>query len=123
MTDVEYRQLKQDIATTRKIITNATAQYRKRKLGLQQKSQLKDIESAYAELNDYGSKDDIQEVFGYGEITDDERAHLLDLWDGRELARAASKKYENRVTEMLERAWRSIDTPYMEDINWRKINR
>lgn len=122
MTEIEYRQLKQDIATARKIITNATAQYRKRKLGLKQKSELKDLAAAYADLEGYSSPEDIQDAYGYDMITDAERSRLIDLWDGRELARAANKKYEDRVTEMLERAWCGIDTPYIEDMEEYKHN-
>lgn len=114
--DSEYRQLKQDIATARKIIANATAQYRKRKLGLQKKRQLKNLQEAYADLNDYGNRDDIIEAYGYGIISESERDRLLDLWDGRELSKKASETYEDRVIDMLGVAYRAVDRAYLDDL-------
>lgn len=115
--EVEYRQIKKDIATARKIIANATVQYRKRKLGLRNKEQMEHPNTAYADLDGYGSRDDISEAYGYGDITDAERDRLCDLWDGRELARTANKRYEDRVTDMLDTAYRAVDHAYIDALD------
>jgi hypothetical protein len=115
--EVEYRQIKKDIAVARKIIANATVQYRKRKLGLRNKEEMEHPDTAYTDLDGYGSRDDIAEAYGYGDITDAERDRLWDLWDGRELARTANKRYEDRITDMLDTAYRAVDHTYVDALD------
>lgn len=61
------------------------------------------------------SMEQIQDAYGYGEITADRRDKLTDLWEAREAAknsRKGSDKYTDLVTEMLETAIRRVGGEY-----------
>lgn len=61
----------------------------------------------------------IQEAYGYGEITSDRRDKLTDLWEAREAAQRKGKKdgkYHDLVTDMLARAIHSVGNEYAEEI-------
>lgn len=69
----------------------------------------------FAELEDWESMEQIQDAYGYGEITADRRDKLTDLWEAREAARNSRKgadKYHDLVTEMLETAIRRVGNEY-----------
>ena len=69
----------------------------------------------FAELEGWESMEQIQDAYGYGEITADKRDKLTDLWEAREAARSSRKgadKYHDLVTEMLETAIRRVGNEY-----------
>lgn len=69
----------------------------------------------FAELESWESIEQIQDAYGYGEITADRRDKLTDLWEAREAARNSRKgadKYHDLVTEMLETAIRRVGNEY-----------
>ena len=70
----------------------------------------------FAELEGWESMEQIQDAYGYGEITADRRDKLTDLWEARETARnsrkAGDSKYHDLVTEMLETAIRRVGNEY-----------
>lgn len=69
----------------------------------------------FAELKGWESMEQIQDAYGYGEITADRRDKLTDLWEAREDAknsRKGSDKYTDLVTEMLETAIRRVGNEY-----------
>lgn len=69
----------------------------------------------FAELEGWESMEQIQDAYGYGEITADRRDKLTDLWEAREAAknsRKGSDKYTDLVTEMLETAIRRVGGEY-----------
>ena len=69
----------------------------------------------FAELEGWESMEQIQDAYGYGEITADKRDKLTDLWEAREAARNSRKgegKYHDLVTEMLETAIRRVGSEY-----------
>lgn len=69
----------------------------------------------FAELEGWESMEQIQDAYGYGEITADRRDKLTDLWEAREAARNSRKgsdKYHDLVTEMLETAIRRVGNEY-----------
>lgn len=69
----------------------------------------------FAELEGWESMEQIQDAYGYGEITADKREKLTDLWEAREAARNSRKgsdKYTDLVTEMLETAIRRVGSEY-----------
>lgn len=73
----------------------------------------------FAELEGWESLDQIQEAYGYGEITSDRRDKLTDLWEAREAAQRKGKKdgkYHDLVTDMLARAIHSVGNEYAEEI-------
>lgn len=116
LSDIDYHELKRDITVARRIVENGIVQYRKRKLALRNKKQLDDPEAAYTELNDYSSQEDIRDAYGYELISEAEMDRLMGLWEGRERMRDARGKYNDRVTEMLEIAYRGIGESYLEQI-------
>lgn len=64
-------------------------------------------------------RDQIQEAYGYGEITSDRRDKLTDLWEAREAAQRKGKKdgkYHDLVTDMLARAIHSVGIEYADEI-------
>ena len=73
----------------------------------------------FAELEGWESLDQIQEAYGYGEITSDRRDKLTDLWEAREAAQRRGKKdgkYHDLVTDMLTRAIHSVGIEYADEI-------
>lgn len=69
----------------------------------------------FAELEGWESMEQIQDAYGYGEITADRRDKLTDLWEAREAVRSSRKgadKYHDLVTEMLETAIRRVGNEY-----------
>ena len=71
----------------------------------------------FAELEGWESMEQIQDAYGYGEITADKRDKLTDLWEAREASRDSRKgegKYHDLVTEMLEIAIRRCGEEYDE---------
>lgn len=71
----------------------------------------------FAELEGWESMEQIQDAYGYGEITADRRDKLTDLWEAREAARNSRKgadKYHDLVTEMLETAIRRVGNEYVD---------
>lgn len=73
----------------------------------------------FAELEGWESLEQIQEAYGYGEITSDRRDKLTDLWEAREAAQRKGKKdgkYHDLVTDMLTRAIRSVGNEYADEI-------
>lgn len=55
----------------------------------------------FAELEGWESMKQIQDAYGYGEITADRRDKLTDLWEAREAARNSRKGAERTSTTTL----------------------
>ena len=73
----------------------------------------------FAELEGWESLEQIQEAYGYGEITSDRRDKLTDLWEAREAAQRKGKKdgkYHDLVTDMLARAIHSVGNEHADEI-------
>jgi hypothetical protein len=98
---LEVKAIRKDISTAHTIIKNALQQYKKKMLKAKNKKQTEDL-SMFAELADYKNKQDIQEAYGYDNISHAEMHQLNDLWDIREQIIANNGKFTDRVTQMLE---------------------
>lgn len=109
---IELHLLEQDIETARKIIRQGLDQYIKRQIGARNKKQLADLEGLFAELSSYQERDEIVEIYGWGDISESEMNRLLTMWDARETARENAGKYADRVTEMLETTIRRVGSEY-----------
>ena len=116
MTPTELHLLQQDIDTARRIIRQGLGQYIKRQIGARNKKQAADLEGLFAELSPYQERDEIIEIYGWGDISEAEMNRLLTMWDAREIARQNAGKYADRVTEMLETAIRRVGSEYDEQI-------
>lgn len=103
--------------TARQAIQEAMNRYIKKKT--RARSVAKAEADPFAELEGWESLDQIQEAYGYGEITSDRRDKLTDLWEAREAAQRKGKKdgkYHDLVTDMLARAIHSVGIEYADEI-------
>lgn len=112
--DERYRieQIKKDRDTARKYIKDALARYRKDKTRSRSKAKAED---PFADLEPYSSREDIRDAFGWELITEKEMDRLIKLWDLREESKNKTT-LEDRVTEMLEQAFRACGSEYDEEI-------
>ena len=112
--DERYRieQIKTDRDTARKYIKDALARYRKDKTRSRSKAKAED---PFADLEPYSSREDIRDAFGWEIITEKEMDRLIKLWDLREESKNKTT-LEDRVTEMLELAFRACGSEYDEEI-------
>lgn len=111
----EIRTLQKDIATARGIIADGIARYIKQRLRLRSKKAAE--ENPFADLEGYNSRKDIQEAFGWEIITEAEMDRLNALWDAREASLSSSGKYEDCVTQMLERALNAMGDEYINQLS------
>lgn len=103
--------------TARQAIQEAVNRYIKKKT--RARSAAKAEADPFAELEGWESLEQIQEAYGYGEITSDRRDKLTDLWEAREAAQRKGKKdgkYHDLVTDMLARAIHSVGNEYADEI-------
>ena len=112
--DERYRieQIIKDRDTARKYIKDALARYRKDKTRSRSKAKAED---PFADLEPYSSREDIRDAFGWEIITEKEMDRLIKLWDLREESKNKTT-LEDRVTEMLELAFRACGSEYDEEI-------
>lgn len=111
----ELEQLRADLRKAGELIAGAVIRYRKEKL---KKKSLKAAaeEDEFAELEDYTSREDIRNCYGYDMITEAEMDRLFYLWDLREEQRKKKKDaaYEDGVTKMLHQAANAMEDKYRE---------
>lgn len=97
------------------VIQDGLTRYVKKKT--KARSMAKAEADPFDELEGWESMEQIQDAYGYGEITADKRDKLTDLWESREAARSSRKaadRYHDLVTEMLEVAIRRCGEEYAE---------
>lgn len=113
----EMADLRKDIMTASNAISDALARYRKTKL--RSRSKKKAQEDPFAELADYESRQQIQDDYGWGFITEKRMDYLIELWDAREESKKAggTDVYRDRVTEMLELALATVGANHMETLH------
>lgn len=109
----EAAEIRKDISTARSIIYDGISRYKKKMLRARSKKQADDL-SVFDELNDFNSREDIRDSYGWGFITETKMDRLMQMWDAREKLINDKGKFENRVTEMLERASLICAEPYIE---------
>ena len=109
----ELEALNADLRKVSELITNAVIRYRKEKLKKKSLKKAED-ENAFAELDDYSSRENIRDCYGYDMITEAEMDRLFYLWDLREEQRAKkrSEVYEDQVTKMLQQGLNAIEDRY-----------
>ena len=109
----ELDALNADLRKVSELITNAVIRYRKEKLKKRSLKKAED-ESAFSELDDYSTREDIRNCYGYDMITEAEMDRLFYLWDLREEQRTKkrSEVYEDQVTKMLQQGLNAIEDRY-----------
>lgn len=109
----ELDALNADLRKVSELITNAVIRYRKEKLKKKSLKKAED-ENAFAELEDYSSRENIRDCYGYDMITEAEMDRLFYLWDLREEQRTKkrSEVYEDQVTKMLQQGLNMIEDKY-----------
>jgi len=109
----EFKEIRKDIYTARNVIADGLARYKKKMLKARSKKQAEDL-SVFAVLDGFSSKLDIQNAYGYADITEDEMRRLYELWDLREEKITADGRFEDRVTQMLKRAMENIGEEFLD---------
>ena len=107
----EIASIKKDMDTARKYVRDALARYRKDKTRSRSKAKAED---PFVDLAEYTSRQDIQEAFGWGLISENEMDRLWNLWDLRENSKNKST-LDDRVTMMLEAALNNIGSMFLEE--------
>lgn len=120
----EIAGIRKDIQTATMAITDALARYRKTKT--RARSKKKATENPFSELDDYSSRIDIQNAYGYDIISEATMDRLLELWDLREDSTRSDGLYHDRVTDMLQAAINSVGSEYIDrlgeyDLRQRKL--
>lgn len=110
----EISAIQKDIATARGVIADGIARYKKARLRVRSKKTAN--ENPFAELEGYRIKQDIQDDYGWGIISEAEMDRLNALWDARENSLSSSGKYDDRVTQMLERALNAVGDEYADEL-------
>lgn len=109
----ELDALRANMRKAGEMITGAVIRYRKEKL---KKKSLKAAEedNEFAELDDYPTREEIRNCYGYDMITEAEMDRLFYLWDLREeqKKKKQSAVYEDAVTKMLHQAANAIEDIY-----------
>lgn len=111
----EIKAIQKDIATARSIIADGQVRYIKKHLRLRSKKAAE--ENPFADLTNYNSREDIRNAYGWDIITEHEMDRLMALWEARESSLASAEKYEDRVTQLLERALNSVGDEYMDQLS------
>ena len=107
-------QIRKDCSTARGIINDALTRYKKKKLSARSKKQAEDMAIMFKDLELYESKQEIQDAYGYGMISEKEMDRLNELWDMREKYVDEKGVFRDRVTDMVERALNSIGEEYID---------
>lgn len=110
----EIRAIQRDMATARGVITDGISRYKKKRLRLRNKRAAE--ENPFADLEGYNLQKDIQDAYGWELITEAEMDRLNALWDAREASLSDAGKYEDRVTQLLERALHSVGEEYVDQL-------
>lgn len=110
----EVKAIRKAMDDARAVMQDGLTRYVKKKT--KARSMAKAEADPFAELEGWESVEQIQNAYGYDEITADKRDKLLDLWEAREAAqnsrKAGDNKYHDLVTEMLETAIRRVGNEY-----------
>jgi hypothetical protein len=110
----EVKAVRKAMGDARAAIQDGLTRYVKKKT--KARSMAKAESDPFSELAGWESVEQIQNAYGYDEITADKRDKLLDLWEAREAAqnnrKAGDNKYHDLVTEMLETAIRRVGNEY-----------
>lgn len=106
-------EISKDIATARSIITDGIVRYKKKMLRARNKKQAEDL-SVFDELNEYNSREDIHDAYGWDIITEAQMDRLTEMWDAREKLINKQGQFENRVTSILEHAILLAVEPYLQ---------
>ena len=109
----ELEALRANMRKAGEMITGAVIRYRKEKLKKKSLKAAKE-ENEFAELEDYPTREEIRNCYGYDMITEAEMDRLFYLWDLREEQRKKKQStvYEDAVTKMLHQAANAIEDIY-----------
>lgn len=111
--ELQAAEIRNDISTARSIIADGISRYKKKMLRARSKKQAEDL-SVFDELKGYNNREDIRDAYGWDLITETQMDRLMEMWDARENLINEQGKFENRVTEILDRAMRLCAEPYLQ---------
>ena len=110
----ECAEIRKDCSTARGIISDALTRYIKKKCGARNKKQAEDMALMFKDLEDYRNEDDIRDAYGCDCITEKEMDRLIELWRKREKYVNESGKFQDRVTDLVQRAMNAIGEEYID---------
>lgn len=114
---IEGQRIRRDLATADELLKDAIARYKKKKFSASSKKQAEEIAAMFVDLEGYRNTDEIQDDYGYNNITERERDRLMGLWEAREQAQRNSGIFTDRVIDMLEIARRVIGDKYLDKLD------
>lgn len=109
--------IRKDISTARNLIQDALNRYLKKKIGARKKKQVEEQAALFAEVDQFGSREEIRDHYGWAWITENEMRRLLDLWDAKEVAAQNNGRYTDRVTELLQQAMDRLGVEFLEQLD------
>lgn len=110
----EAKEIRADIATAQKLVQETLRTYKKKKLKAKSKKDAEDLAKLFEPLNDYRSTNGIMDAYGWESITEKEKDRLLEMWERREQLTHGGQKFEDRVSDMMEKAIRNMGEQYEE---------
>ena len=100
----ELETLREDIRKAKEYISKTKQRYMKDKLKKKTMAAVAE-EDPFKELEEWSSREDIRDAYGYDAITEKEMDRLMELWDLREQQKEQNRgkpEYEDRITIMLD---------------------
>lgn len=92
----EVKAIRKAMDDARAVMQEGLTRYVKKKT--KARSMAKAEANPFAELEGWESMEQIQDAYGYGEITADRRDKLTDLWEAREVAQKQEEQQRGRKT-------------------------
>lgn len=109
--------IRRDISTARGLIQDALNRYLKKKLRARNKKQVEDQAGLFAEVEQFLSREEIRDHYGWAWITEAEMRRLFEIWDAREVARENAGRYTDRVTELLRQAMDRLGEEFLNQLS------
>lgn len=95
----EVKAVRKAMDDARTVIQDGLTRYVKKKT--KARSMAKAESDPFSELAGWESVEQIQNAYGYDEITADKRDKLLDLWEAREAAQNSRKAGDNKYHDLV----------------------
>lgn len=108
------KEIRKNIMTAVEIISDGLLRYKKKKLNAKSKKEAADMALAFKDLEDYKSRREIEDAYGWDMITEKERDRLCDLWDAREQYVDESGKFSDEATKLVQQAVNGLGAQYEE---------
>lgn len=106
------KEIRKNIRTAVEIIGDGLLRYKKKKLNARNKKEAADMALAFKDLENYGSRHEIDDAYGWDMITEKEHDRLCDLWDAREQYVDKSGEFSDEATKLVQQALNGLGEQY-----------